>query len=182
MSLFWTKARIAELRRLTAEGYSALDVAEIFGVSCNAIIGKRNRLGIESVLISGKHRAPAIVAKPPKKPKEALKPKAAPVPALETITAPQAALALTPHRVEFVFEGETIELKPVISGASAAILALRHDTCRWPNGDPLGDDFHFCMAHRAVGATYCRFHAGISYGSGTSSERHAIRSALRASA
>jgi len=30
--------------------------------------------------------------------------------------------------------------------------------CRWPIGDPLDEDFHFCGKHRADGDPYCEFH------------------------
>ena len=30
--------------------------------------------------------------------------------------------------------------------------------CRWPFGDPLDPDFHFCGKATADGSTYCEFH------------------------
>lgn len=30
--------------------------------------------------------------------------------------------------------------------------------CRWPIGDPLHRDFHFCGKHSADGDPYCEFH------------------------
>jgi hypothetical protein len=30
--------------------------------------------------------------------------------------------------------------------------------CRWPFGDPLGQDFHFCGKRKTDGHPYCDFH------------------------
>lgn len=35
---------------------------------------------------------------------------------------------------------------------------LLPDDCRWPIGDPLHQDFHFCGKHRADGDPYCAHH------------------------
>lgn len=44
---FWTDARVADLRRRAAEGWSASDIGKAFGTTKNAIIGKCDREGIQ---------------------------------------------------------------------------------------------------------------------------------------
>jgi GcrA cell cycle regulator len=42
----WTEERIAELARLTAEALPISEIARRMGLSKNAVVGKRNRLGL----------------------------------------------------------------------------------------------------------------------------------------
>ena len=35
---------------------------------------------------------------------------------------------------------------------------LLTDDCRWPFGDPMGPDFHFCGKRKVDGSPYCEFH------------------------
>lgn len=83
------------------------------------------------------------------------------------------------HRVELVFGDETIELKPAGSGAAEAVMALRRDSCRWPNGDPLGDDFNFCGCKALIGRPYCETHYRVSFGLGTLAERKSVGAARK---
>lgn len=41
-----------------------------------------------------------------------------------------------------------------------------HKTCKWPEGDPLGDDFYFCGKPTIPGKSYCQSHAKIAHRSG----------------
>jgi GcrA cell cycle regulator len=163
---FWTEQRDAELRRLLAEGNSARDCAAIFGVTRNSVIGRSHRLDIRSSAPSNSR---------PKKSKETPKPKAA------TILAPGVPMPQpqVSHRVELVFGDETIELKPAGSGAAEAVMALRRDSCRWPNGDPLGDDFNFCGCKALIGRPYCETHYRLSFGLGTLAERKSVGAARK---
>lgn len=43
-------------------------------------------------------------------------------------------------------------------GAPESVLALTLDACRWPVGDPLTENFAFCMEAAAEGAVYCAGH------------------------
>lgn len=38
------------------------------------------------------------------------------------------------------------------------MVTLMANDCRWPFGDPLTQDFHFCGKHKADGKPYCDFH------------------------
>lgn len=39
-----------------------------------------------------------------------------------------------------------------------SIATLMADDCRWPFGDPLAPDFHFCGKQKVDGSPYCEFH------------------------
>jgi len=38
------------------------------------------------------------------------------------------------------------------------IASLEANDCRWPFGDPVGLDFHFCGKSKADSGPYCTFH------------------------
>ena len=40
---------------------------------------------------------------------------------------------------------------------------LTERTCKWPVGDPLKDDFHFCGCEALESSPYCKFHAKLAY-------------------
>ena len=42
-------------------------------------------------------------------------------------------------------------------------IALTIDTCRWPFGDPVDPDFHYCGEPPLVGRPYCEMHDTQSY-------------------
>lgn len=42
-------------------------------------------------------------------------------------------------------------------------IALTIDTCRWPFGDPVSADFHYCGELPLVGGPYCNMHHTQSY-------------------
>jgi len=43
------------------------------------------------------------------------------------------------------------------------VVTLLPDDCRWPIGDPLHRDFHFCGKHKLPGFPYCKFHTRLSF-------------------
>jgi GcrA cell cycle regulator len=43
------------------------------------------------------------------------------------------------------------------------LLALTENTCKWPIGDPLGDEFYFCGGESEEGKPYCEFHSRRAY-------------------
>ena len=42
-------------------------------------------------------------------------------------------------------------------------IALTIDTCRWPVGDPVNSDFHYCGELPLIGRPYCDMHDAQSY-------------------
>jgi GcrA cell cycle regulator len=53
------------------------------------------------------------------------------------------------------------EVVPFIRGVS--LLDLGAQQCRWPVGDPSGDDFRFCGARTDAGETYCCSHGDLAF-------------------
>ena len=49
------------------------------------------------------------------------------------------------------------------------IMDLKLNTCRWPIGDPMDEDFHFCGKNTAMGKPYCDEHCKMAY-AGSSKE------------
>jgi GcrA cell cycle regulator len=43
-------------------------------------------------------------------------------------------------------------------GQRKTIKTLQPGDCRWPFGDPLERDFHFCGKQKTEGNSYCDFH------------------------
>jgi len=52
---------------------------------------------------------------------------------------------------------------PIYLGKQVQMEDLRDRMCRWPNGDPQGDDFSFCGCRTVEGTPYCADHAAIAY-------------------
>lgn len=43
------------------------------------------------------------------------------------------------------------------------VSTLLSEDCRWPFGDPLDRDFHFCGKRTQDGKTYCEFHMNRAF-------------------
>lgn len=163
----WTDERVEKLKRLWSEGLSASQIAaQLGGVSRNAVIGKVHRLSLP-----GRAKAGGTVAS------------ARSTAAKRTTTAPRApnyASRVTTRTVTRA-EGSTL-LQEEIEVGSAQVLEyvpaknvvvptslrltlteLTERTCKWPVGDPLKDDFHFCGCDSADTSPYCKFHAKLAY-------------------
>ena len=54
-------------------------------------------------------------------------------------------------------------LKPVKRKKVITTVALTADTCRWPFGDPVDADFHYCGKPPLIGRPYCDKHDAQSY-------------------
>ena len=54
-------------------------------------------------------------------------------------------------------------LKPVRRKKLIKTIALTIDTCRWPFGDPVSSDFHYCGELPLIGRPYCDMHDAQSY-------------------
>lgn len=131
----WTDERVADLRRLWADGLSAGQIAgRLGGVTRNSVTGKLWRLGLSAPLSAQRHRAPRP---------STLRAKAA---ALDR------AAGLLPSK-PWTFSAATAPAPVIASPAApdvarvASVLDLEHNHCRWPVGDPLQG---FCGADRVV--------------------------------
>ena len=160
----WTEDRVATLSKLWAEGLSASQIAkQLGGVTRNAVIGKVHRLGLSG-------RAKPSRPKPAKtattaraassRPKRASSPtaKTAKSEAPKTAKAKPATPAPLPVSVE-----PPLEAKPLQDGSYATILTLTEHMCKWPIGDPSGDEFRFCGRKTDPDEPYCKAHSMVAY-------------------
>ncbi|MBB5753340.1 GcrA family cell cycle regulator [Prosthecomicrobium pneumaticum] len=162
----WTDERVELLKRLWGEGLSASQIAnELGGITRNAVIGKVHRLSL-----SGRARPAAAAPARPRKATAGARPAtnarpAAPAappprPAIAGNTAIKLAPAAVPEpRRETRGNGEVV----VPISLRASLMTLTEQTCKWPIGDPGGDDFHFCGNRSKVGVPYCEYHSRIAY-------------------
>ncbi|WP_375572020.1 GcrA family cell cycle regulator [Ahrensia marina] len=167
----WTDERVEVLKTMWLGGSSASQIAAALGdVTRNAVIGKVHRLGL-----SGRGK-PTSTATP-----RARKPRAPSSgtsrPRRSTTTArvgggagvSVGATALKSDEMAVA----TLEQAPVARGNVDLVLVgespklsiqeLKEDTCRWPVGDPMNDDFHFCGRSALDGQPYCEYHCGVAF-------------------
>lgn len=52
--------------------------------------------------------------------------------------------------------------KQIPEGQRCTILTLTEATCRWPIGDPSGEEFYFCGGASEIGHPYCEHHSKIA--------------------
>jgi len=131
----WTQENVELLVGWWTEGRTSGEIAQAFGTTRNAVIGKLWRLR----LFGADRDAPPISPAPPKRPRLARTPAAS-----KPSSKPRMPICekVSPHSV------------------SLALAEPRN--CRWPIGDPWHDDFRFCGAVKIRGP-YCAEHAAIVY-------------------
>ncbi|UTO28496.1 GcrA family cell cycle regulator [Bartonella harrusi] len=172
----WTYERVELLKKLWSEGLSASQIAaQLGGVSRNAVIGKVHRLKLPGRGKTAQGGARAQKASP-----SAPSPRIRRTPsAVSPTNAVSCSAEVTPLKVEPVVEDVTETDFPTNSNVVVPLsrqlnlLQLSENTCRWPVGDPLSPDFHFCGADSGENGPYCAFHAKIAFQ--PISERRRIR-------
>lgn len=140
----WTDDRVEILKKLWAEGLSASQIAtQMGGVTRNAVIGKVHRLGL-----SGR----ATPTKPSR--------------GIENVPS-------VPHTPKLL--DDKLDIKPILAdpafstpiildtGDKTTLPTLSKNMCKWPNGDPASDDFHFCGQPSPSGRSYCAYHAQMAF-------------------
>ena len=177
----WTEDRVEILSKLWAEGLSASQIAkQLGGVTRNAVIGKVHRLGLSGRDKPSRPKT-ATKAKPAAKPRTAAAAKAKPAkpvskPAAERsassqVSSERAAPAPARAIASKVAEGTkpakelapALEAKPLKDGSYATILTLTDHMCKWPIGDPSGDEFRFCGRKTDPDEPYCTPHSMVAY-------------------
>lgn len=146
--MIWTDERIANLKDLWARGLSASQIAaRMPGFTRNAVIGKVHRIGLAG------RASPRLSRAHKPKPRRTIASRK------EVSVAP---VIKTP---EPVVEELPPEPEPVIPpGQRHTILTITDRTCKWPIGDPLDADFHFCSKAKPLEAgPYCPYHTKIAY-------------------
>lgn len=155
----WSDERVELLKKLWSEGLSASQIAsQLGGVSRNAVIGKVHRLKL-----AGRGRSTA--AAPRQK-------KAAP-PAAARVTQRTRAIAQTvgATALQVQFDVEPVARQIVRPSENVVIpisrnlklIELTERTCKWPNGDPLSDEFSFCGSEAGDASPYCAYHGRVAY-------------------
>jgi GcrA cell cycle regulator len=169
----WTEEAIDTLRRLALEGRSASSIAAALGApSRNAVIGKANRIGIK--LGNGNCSAPGAARAGAERPRRAIPraepiscgqtlPRRAAIPRSETISCKQTVTPALPRERErkapWMFaEAEVGEMRRVAFEDIGDV-----NCCRWPLGDPTGEDFAYCGLETAKGRSYCAGHCRMAY-------------------
>jgi GcrA cell cycle regulator len=166
----WTEERVAELKKLWAEGHSASQIAKRLGsVTRNAVIGKVHRLGL-----SGRATPSRPVKRPPRlaRPKPQVMPRQAPARAgvsqaalREPVTALAAPLPAIPEA--------RIEPQLLPNGDMVTVLTVKDSMCKWPLGDPADANFGFCGRASCDGSPYCVDHARVAFQPAKKRERRA---------
>ena len=52
------------------------------------------------------------------------------------------------------------------------LIELGEQTCKWPNGDPMAEDFSFCGNDAGDAGPYCTYHARVAYQPASERRRH----------
>ena len=138
---FWKiEGNVERLTQLWADGFSCSEISRTFGgqVTRCGVMGKVHRLGLPpraTTTRSANARTNRLPPTPRPKP-----------------------IAVEPPLP--VVEEDPITLE---DGSHATILTITDRMCRWPIGDPLASDFHFCGRSPRSGAPYCESHCRRAY-------------------
>jgi GcrA cell cycle regulator len=161
----WTDERVERLKKLWAEGLSASQIAaQLGGVSRNAVIGKVHRLSLPGRAKAGGTNTAARAQKRP-----TVAPRAQTFTsriATRTVTRQQGATMLKEEvDIDVMEEMEYRPASNVVVPISRrlGLTELTERTCKWPVGDPLKDDFHFCGCESTDSSPYCTYHAKLAY-------------------
>ncbi|WP_156851363.1 GcrA family cell cycle regulator [Bartonella refiksaydamii] len=172
----WTCERVELLKKFWSEGLSASQIAaQLGGVSRNAVIGKVHRLKLP-----GRGKTAQGVTRAQKTPATPSSPRVRrTTPTVLSTDVTSCSEGETALKMEFIAEDVTdIDVSAKSSvvvpiSRQLNLLQLSENTCRWPVGDPLAADFHFCGADSGENSPYCAFHAKIAFQ--PISERRRIR-------
>jgi len=165
----WTDERVEMLRKLWSEGLSASQIAaQLGGVSRNAVIGKVHRLKL-----SGRGRATSSAPRPKKPQNTAARPTPQRVVRPTTISVGANALQVNfdAEPAERQYVRQQVDVVVPIS-RRLALTQLSEKTCKWPNGDPLAEDFSFCGNECGDSGPYCAYHAKLAYQPASERRRH----------
>lgn len=144
--ILWSEALVARLSELWLSGTTGGEIGRRLGVSRCAVMGKLRRLG----LLGAGRTAPAQllktteqVSKPPQIPQ--MRRNKRPLPP------PEPYQALPPP--------------PLPPFGSFDLLDLRHNSCRWPEGER--PDYRFCGRPRHHESSYCKIHYAMAHHRGS---------------
>ncbi len=160
----WTDERVELLKKLWSEGLSASQIAAQLGsVTRNAVIGKVHRLKLSS-----RGRSTAGVTRQKKTVQVASSVKTA----TRTATVTRSVTtSIGANALQAQFDSEPMvryQVRPtenvvVPISRRLQLVQLSERTCKWPNGDPMSEDFSFCGNDSADAGPYCGYHAKIAF-------------------
>lgn len=177
MSMGWTDERVEKLKKLWAEGLSASQIAaQLGGVSRNAVIGKVHRLSLPGRAKAGGNQA----SRPAKRATSAPR---APNYASQRTTTRTVSRSAGATALKEVIETEVFEEAEIQPASNVVVpisrrlglTELTERTCKWPVGDPMKDDFHFCGNDSPESSPYCAYHARLAYQPSAERRRAASR-------
>ena len=168
----WNDERVELLRKLWAEGLSASQIAaQLGGVSRNAVIGKVHRLKLSS---RGRATPAPVRQKRASSGASGGKTVTRAATASRSMPVSIGATALqTQFEVEPVVRHHIRPVENVVVPISRRLqlVELNERTCKWPNGDPLSEDFSFCGNDSSEGP-YCTYHSRIAFQPASERRRH----------
>jgi GcrA cell cycle regulator len=159
----WTDERVELLRKLWSEGLSASQIAAQLGsVTRNAVIGKVHRLKLSS---RGRTTAAAPRQKKVSSSAGGSKSAGGRAPSVtRSITTSIGATALQAQfDVQPVVRYRPAENVVVPISRRLQLVQLSERTCKWPNGDPLTEEFSFCGNDTAETGPYCTYHSKVAF-------------------
>jgi len=162
----WTDAAIARLTELWLAGHSSGECAKHFGITRSAAIGKIGRLGLlrsdrprpagplsaQYLLRTEQNIEQAIPVPKPRPEKRPHKRNKRPAKTPDRFFAEFAAKPPPPPRSAPAY-------------GTLKVLDLRHNSCRWPEGD--GPIFVFCGRPQAPLSSYCPEHRALAHARGS---------------
>lgn len=170
----WTDERVEKLKKLWSEGLSASQIAaQLGGVSRNAVIGKVHRLSLPGRAKAG---GTTTTARPKRATSAPRAPNYAARAVTRTVARPAGATVLKEEVVvDLAVEPDVAREANIVVPMSRCLelTQLTERTCKWPIGDPLKEEFHFCGNDSPESSPYCSYHARLAYQ--PSAERRRMR-------
>lgn len=151
MTSQWTVEKIADVKRLLAEGKSAAHIADIIGTTKNAVVGKVHRLGDLVGELNG-----LFARQPGRRPKPG-----------QRLIVYRTYAAVEPTRPRYaptakakkVFKPKSKKLAP----SRCTLMQLDTGTCRWPMWGEKANGKKFYCGAEVEGTVYCEEHDHIAY-------------------
>jgi GcrA cell cycle regulator len=159
----WTDERVELLRKLWSEGLSASQIAAQLGsVTRNAVIGKVHRLKLSS---RGRTTAAPARQKKTVSAGSGVKSTSRAASVTRSVTSIGATALQTQFDAEPVarYQMRPVENVVVPISRRLELVQLSERTCKWPNGDPLSEEFSFCGNDCADTGPYCGYHSRIAF-------------------
>jgi GcrA cell cycle regulator len=180
MTVNWTDERVETLKKLWGEGLSASQIArQLGGVTRNAVIGKVHRLKL-----SGRSKTMVSPARAKKAgaPEEQVQRNRTAAASTQQVRTRPVVIGNTALKPEMLVDSVAVREMQVAPEANVLVMPvarklslvqLSEKTCRWPVGDPMAAEFHFCGHEVREASPYCAYHSRLAFQ--PASERKRLR-------